>query len=251
MLVVFGCALFGFLINLPETRQNMDSTDLRKYSYFISGDTILGIGKGHVQGTGFFIKRNDKIFFVCAKHTLSGCNDHNEKDPGTPNLMDIHLANGDSIKIDVKAIKDTAPCLPIVLDPDIFVVSIDSGKANDKTIWFVNELEGRMSEKFSELVVWGYPNNEDKIEVFESHKFSVFIDVPVVVEGKAYVDKIHYCIGIEDRAVEGLVGFSGGPVFLKDPNSEKFVFIGVMVGTHKSANGLYVVQPKYLSHLID
>lgn len=227
----------------------MDGEILKKYSYLISGDTILSVGQGHMQGTGFFIKRGNKVFFACAKHTLSGCNDKNEKDSRTPDKMKIQLSANSNIEADVKSIKDTAPCLPMFLDPDIFALPIDTG-INIDSIQYVNDFEGEMPEKFSELVVWGYPDNKNEINFFDSNKFSVATNVPVVLDDKSYVDNIHYCIGIEDKSIDGLVGFSGCPVFLKNRDTGNFVFIGVLVGTHKGANGLYVVQPKYLYNLI-
>ena len=245
--LVFGLS-FAFAVcsgNIQYQKSDMNNEDLKKYSYLVSGDTILSIGKGHMQGTGFFIKREDKIYFVCAKHTLSGCNDKNVKDDRSPNIMYIHV--GDMlIPIDVKPIKDSAPCLPMVLDPDIIAAPINTAEINQVDINVINEHEGNLPQKFSELIIWGFPNSESRITSFQSKDISILTNLYVEVDNKPYTDNIHYCTEIKDKNVKGTAGFSGSPAFLKDVDSGKFVFIGIFVGVHPDANGLYIVQPKYL-----
>jgi len=250
--------LFLFLIlvaerNFKPTRTSkMHNHELKEYSYLVNGDINLGNAIGHAQGTGFFIERNGKVFFVTSKHTLSGCNDQNMKDERYPNQMNINL-NNDSITINTSPIKDSAKCLPIVVDPDIIAHPLTDVEQKKEGINIINEFEGEKPENSNELVIWGFPNNSTKIESFVSQDFISLTSLDVTLDGQNYFkDEIHYCITVNDKKInEEMVGFSGSPVFLKNMTSGKFILIGVLCGTNIPANGMYIVQPKYLHNLID
>jgi len=247
--------IISILITLASISQKqtskMDIESLKKYSYLVSGDTNLINAVGHAQGTGFFIERSNRIFFVTSKHTLSGCNNGNIKDERYPDIMNINL-NNDVIPINTTPIKDSAKCLPMVLDPDVIAHPLNKKEIKKSSINVINKYEGKKPEKSQEIVLWGFPNSSDRIDSFVSNDFVILTSLDVTLDGKSFFkDEIHYCITVNDKRIdESMVGFSGSGVFLRDSNSGKFVFIGVLCGTHIPANGLYVVQPKYLYDLL-
>lgn len=233
-----------------------DRDELKKYSYLISGDTVLpGSINAHVQGTGFFVKKKKKIFFVCAKHTLSGCNNDNVKDPRTPEVMNILLADR-SIAINVKTLKETANCLPVQLEPDVYAVPINENEIKGSSINFINIEENipkinieEEPKKYSEIVFYGFPDKQNGLTTFSAMNVMVFTNNPMEYQGKWYTDSINYSVAIEGTSVAGTEGFSGSPVFLAS-EEKSFVFIGILVGKNEKANGFYITKPKHLHDLI-
>src|SRR5260221_7511580 len=83
-----------------------------KYSYAVSGtytDPRNPMTVTHYTGSGFFVRANEKIFFVTARHVISGCREKAGATKNFPDTMNIflHDENGNPlpavIPIDIRA----------------------------------------------------------------------------------------------------------------------------------------------------
>ena len=113
-------------ISIFSNGQSVDS--LKKYSYTIFGYNLKTMPfPFSASGTAFFIKRNNSIFLITAKHVLTGC-EKGVKPKEMPDYMNIYLPERDTILgIDIRAIKDTATCFTKVEDGlDVIVVRVDN-----------------------------------------------------------------------------------------------------------------------------
>ena len=100
--------LFISLLFLSSDLFSQDPADsLAKYSY-----SIIGVmpSLSVVFGSGFFLRNNGFIYFITAKHVLTGC-DKGLIPDRFPDEMTIYLTNSTStILIPTKQIKEKSPC---------------------------------------------------------------------------------------------------------------------------------------------
>jgi hypothetical protein len=193
------------------------------------------------HATVFFLRQNDRLFLVTAKHVLSGCID-TTKNKNVPSILYISVldsSNGEKlIKIDVSIIKDTASCLPLWEDADIICVEMTGQSKLD--LISVNSCEGLKSEKLynpSHLTFYGFPG---RVTVRENNtiiypgvsKFDLPIDTNIATTtiNKFFIDSINYWVNLNKVYEERyFAGYSGSPVFIKNRKSGKWNLIGVLV----------------------
>lgn len=241
--------LLLFFIRFSFGQQSADS--LKKYSYLLTADTILPLGlKGHAQGTAFFIENNKRMFLICAKHTLSGCDNKNFKDERYPETIKLWTSKkAKNFSLNTKIIKDTAKCEPFVKDPDIIHYPISDKLYKNHYFSTINDYISDIPTESTELVLWGFSKNgsDTSSTLFLSYRYNVDSTKLTSINDKLIIDNINYYITIQDKKVNDdfFIGFSGCPVFLKDTNN-KYAFIGLLCAVNNRENALYVVRPKYL-----
>jgi hypothetical protein len=99
-------AIACLLISIHSVSQgNQDS--LSKYSYQVFGFTPP---KYSFFGTGFFIKNKNSLYFITAKHVLTGCT-HGNQFGHFPNKMNVMIDSGrHSFYINTTEIINSNPC---------------------------------------------------------------------------------------------------------------------------------------------
>lgn len=240
------------LIGLFSIGQSYDS--LKKYSYFMAGFKIIGIGEIHTSGgTGFFIRDSTDIYFVTSKHVLTGCNDSSIKEKNHPDNIDIwlsgkNIADNKVVHLNTVKIKDTALCLPNYIDPDVIILK----SANPKDLESVYSVEKFIHDRFeqiSNLVIYGYPED---IKTPPLNKYPldslIFLDGSYEISnGMKYLntqieDSINYLIYPNKWNYKELHGFSGSPVFIQNKKTNEWRIIGVLCAG--GSNNKRIVVPK-------
>ena len=113
IIVVISITLALFTHSLYDGQIKIPSK-FSEVSYYILGVADLQPSAGFFSGSGFFIRDNNKLFLITAKHVLSGCSDSVNKFRVIRNEAIIFLGmpntNADFLNIDISKILDTASC---------------------------------------------------------------------------------------------------------------------------------------------
>jgi len=226
---------------------------LRKYSY-----SLLGFSNSPNAdfGTCFFVKQNDNLFLVTAKHTLYNCDTVAKKEYPAFKYGVVFIPDPfNTIQFSVPQTIDT--CFGIERDTDLLVLKVDKRLFKD-----VNTVEKFILppfKKLGDLEIFGQGMQIDSSYVgfdkqhhiyLPRNTFKVFTSMPIF--NNQYIDSIHYIIDIEKLRIDNwLKGFSGSPAFLQDDETKKWRLCGVLVQglipASKERNGaILVVKPEYI-----
>lgn len=217
------------------------------------------------SGTGFFIRKANRLFLLTSKHVLSGC-DKTDKNPYYPNEMGMWVSN-DSIpkilRLNVKKIKDTSSCLPLTLSPDIIVVEIKD--TITRNVYSVEKFICPRYKKINNAVIIGYPGiggvmaglgleHRSPLKIkLEKNAYSLegsYTDATMTKR-----DSINYYIFSKTQDFkDNLRGISGSPFFVQDRKSKKWRIAGIAVGnavTNKNKYGLMAANIDFAIAEID
>ena len=226
---------------------------LSKYSY-----SLLGFSNSPNAdfGTCFFIKQNDNLFLVTAKHTLYNCDTRTKKEYSAFKYGIVFIPDPfNAIQFSVPQTIDT--CFGIARDTDLLVLKVDKTLFKD-----VNTVEKFILppfKKLGDIEICGQGMRTDSSFVgfdkqhhiyLPRNTFKVFTSMPIL--NNQYIDSIHYIIDMEKLRIDKwLKGFSGSPAFLQDDETKKWRLCGVLVQglipDSKDRNGaILVVKPEYI-----
>jgi hypothetical protein len=234
--------LFFLFVNITSSAQrNAARADsFAKYSYRIFGMKSIN-DKKYISagGTGFFIKDKGRLFFITAMHVVSGCEDDStkdrnfpdtlyiiEKEPGKDASLFYPLPTKQLIKI---------PCNTMKESGDYMVFPIPDSQMQN--VYSVERFIQPPFKKLQTLSVWGYPANKSVKK--EELDFTDPSPILLNLAGNEFVrmagsnkriDSLRYFV-IADIKTDGLAGYSGSPVFLKDKESKKWRVAGIFVAT--------------------
>jgi hypothetical protein len=238
--------LLAFLVSLccaftpAHSQENPRYDSLQQYSYRFSFDAPMG-GEDfyHAGGTGFFIRKKDRLYFITARHVMTGCGSENLKDPLYPDSLSIIFpVDSTRLSIGIKKWKDSAACKTFVEMADIMAIAIDTSKA--KGIASLEKLIAPLPANMEqEFVTFGYPTrayNPQKPLAppvqMGSGRYSRYKLRSNAIAVKGKMDSYNYWI--EDTAItidRTLKGRSGSPVFTWDKKSNSWKLMGVFVGS--------------------
>ena len=259
--VIFFCATqsYGQICN-----EGTDS--LQKYSYLIFGFKFSGTKEGQylkldpVQGTCFFIRSNERLFLVSAKHVFSPWRyklANTRKLGSMPDTLLIKVLDTSNriitIPLNIQGLnKDTTTGLSLAQDPDAVVFEI-----KNKAHYKLNSIEGLIQDPqdyiLSDVVLYGYPLTVD-IRPLDPDKY--LAQESFIIEGNSITDfyspvkfrndgKIlesfdYFTFQRDNNKIKG--GPSGSPVFLRDYNSGRWLFGGVYSSASGANNTAIVVK---------
>jgi hypothetical protein len=225
--------------NSPSLLSSIDS--LKKYSCYISGYN----GESLIKGTGFFVRTNDKNFFITSKHLISpydtSCNQLQ-----SPNYWTIFMpdtaGNGKftSLKIDLKKTQNAITC---PFTPDI--VSI---KMNDSIGDRINYIDSRIiplpiSQTEDSVAVYGYPyfyKGNTRTYLLKPTAYIVGVcQITTDVSNNVNCRFISEKIDMNDS----LKGYSGAPVFGKSNETGKWQFIGCWLSASRHNRSMTLIKP--------
>jgi len=248
---------FCLLLSFEIQAQNPTTKDtLKDFSYLLYGFKNIQKKYYQSQGTGFFIKTEDDIYFVTANHVVNGCV-KNVKDTTKPDFMMLWQNKQGIYKewhlnFNTKLIRDTSICRNRDSYPEIFVYKLGNPNTQQIKINCINNFIAEVSTFSKELIFYGFPssNRNDQENVFDQ-KPALFKSNDFVVRSNlkhlAGQDVINYHIDIKDYKIDSSMrGFSGSPLFLKDYMTKKIVFAGILCAVDLINNTLYIVKPEYL-----
>ena len=241
-------ATFIILSSLISEAQ-IPADSLEKYSY-----PIIGVNSYVFVGTCFFIKNDNKLFLITAKHIILGCDSANKKIEPYPNNFIIGCAAKpeNSINIDVKAYQKSHECDGL----DIYVYPVD-----DKYYNLYNSVEKFLIpslDKWKTIEVFAYPKStyntksEDLIIPDKAEHENIpeqSFDFEPDRDKDDKIDTLHGKITIPSK-VNIRHGYSGAPLFLQDKISGTWRLFGVMVAGENpkrdSRSAIFYVDIKYV-----
>lgn len=229
---------------------------LRVYSYL-----ILHIKDGSAIGnsTGFFIREQNKLFFITTYHTCT-CVDIFKKE--------VYPNEWDTLKVRIYNIKNEVVYMPILIEgmkknrkieyffkkTDICIYEIKHLTENTPVYSIEKYLTTMGSTNPVQTIFWGYPtenNDSDTITaeffrpVKNEGKLRFNIDIPLTFydDSTTIVDSTTLAITPSNNK-----GASGSPVFFryKVREMEVTTFGGMVFGTSESENITYVVRPELI-----
>lgn len=238
---------------------------LTRYGYHIFGNRLVPhtndsmIEMKMFGGSGFFIRKNSRLFLITSKHVLSGCGE-NDKDPFQPDEMSIWVSNDNNpkvLRLDVKKIKDTSSCLPMPLSPDIIVIEVkDTIAAN---VYSVEKYISSPYKKLHNSFIVGYPGIGGELaglglQYRAPSKIKLEYNTYSIVgqytdSSMTKLDSINYYV-FSDKIdfKENFKGYSGSPFFVQDKKTKEWRIAGILVGqvyTNKNTYGITVCNIEF------
>ena len=234
--------------------------ELKKYSYLIYSNQ----GQYKYSATGFFIRKENRLFLIGAGHTFNGKNTiTGVNDPDYPNSISVLICKeckGDSgiIHIDISQIKKMAQPTTFTVKPEIYIYEI-----KDKLPFEINSIE-TLTKPFNEseknlietVFMFGYPSldgnsTEEYKQIIPTLSIGSLLEnyntLNYYAEINAY-DKINYLMKPRDDSPMG-GGFSGSPCFFSLNN--KFYFGGICIGGSINKRLIINVRPDEVLKLIN
>ena len=253
-----------FVYNL-SFGQNLDSSDLKKYSYLIFGFYDVHDSSGFKtfkskQGTCFFAKYHNKVFLISAKHTLLPLEGKSStigvNFPDTLKVrMEDTLGNNVYHNLDTHKIIDAISSNFLYNDPDVFIIEFEG--ASRYKLNTIEDFLTEMNENIENILTFGYPAIQ-----LTPRTLNAFIkQEPVLTIGKVRdknkigklaandkKDKTTYLIERNNSLIKQ--GCSGSPVFYKSTTLGKWKFGGVFVKS--GIDNLYaeIVKPEFILQLL-
>lgn len=246
---------------------NYDS--LRKYSYLVAGFKPVGIGQlSPGIGTGYFIRKDNKLFFTTAAHVFCPCDYKDTCKPSVkrtvyPDQMKIYLTNDGvfnyrHIELNIKAYRDTCKCQWPPIHPDLISYQVDTPT---DTIYSIEKfLEDDLPKKRGAISVYGYPESDCVVggafmgEQNSSHLFvgnySFYDNYKYKnCQGTYSIDEQDYIVATKELNLSKLFGYSGSPVFIFNRQKNNWAFIGTFTATVEDGK-MQIIKPKFILEAI-
>lgn len=269
--------LLAFVFQKSYSSAQAETDSLTKYSYLLFGFLHKQPEGAFVkfypwQGTGFFVKKNDRLFLVSAKHVLTPCS-YQKKRWDYYNYPDTFY-----IRIPVKKgsdsgwipyqlitgrVKDTVTCFSYTYeDPDVFVIELSNMDSYKINYIDLEDYHLKVSD-IAEVEFNGFfldiPAGKLNFDNFTSQqsvrrKAVLFSDPdrPIIMTDSEEIkhdDVYDFELLREDTASLG--GCSGSPVFFKQKNSGKWILGGLISGMPKGTKIELCVKSSMIKYKID
>jgi len=264
-LIKFSILISLFLISIGYTHGQANYDTLRKYSYFIIGFKNVGDDKlAPGSGTGYFLRKENDLFFITAKHVICPCDYKDTCKPSIkreqyPDLMEIYLSqkngmfNYKSIPLYIKPYRDTCKCIWPPIHPDLISYKVSSSFTD--TVYTLDKfLNMPLPDKKGSISIHGYPANEYTVQgsFREQNSSHLFIDNYKFFdnykykncEGSYSIDKQDYIVSTNDIEIDKTFGYSGSPVFIFDRKIRQWVFIGTFTATVEDGK-MQIIKPDF------
>lgn len=224
-----------FLGSIPGFSQL--TIPLEKYSYRIMELKDTGAG----GATCFFIRNQNELYLITAKHVVSGCIDIKTKVRTYADIMYV-FTNGvkiEPITIDTKNTFKILPCNGI----DVYILKVNSNIITEH----INSVEKFFQPPFAKwraCEINGYPlHNYTAAQIFNVLTPPLKISIPEnTFQFQGFVDST----GKKDLSIgsiecnnnsiksDSLGGYSGSPVFLQNIDGNMWRLIGLFSGSKQT-----------------
>jgi len=263
-----------------QAKDNLDS--LMRYSYLLIGASfhpnVLGgliqietpsLSNLRIEGfaTGFFIKKNDRIFLITAYHVLTQCDVYKGimKDSKIDHLILRYSDTLNNFQFVIIPIEDykQLPCEIFLRKPDVYYAEL-TGKINDANLNSLeNVLYGKKKKKRKkteqEVIFYGYPSS-GQLQYTTGQTYSWGI-APSLYRGKladsTHDEPIYKINNIDSMYITttppAYGGTSGAPVFscFRKGKREWVDLEGVQSGNNIKYDCDYIVKIEELIKLLE
>ena len=238
---------------------------LAQFSYLLFGSTVLNKESNSTkvqgrQGTGFFIKKHKRIYFVTARHAVTNHVIDGEKRNDFPENYNVYSHYSDPfnfIPVPAEWFPGNSKIKDALNTSDVFTYDV-TDHLNSMPISYI-DLPGNLKpfkaskSGYGEIRFFGFPEKMNRVEngiiqisppyLFTSKNFSLTQNFLNQIGNEIGIDSFRYEIQIKDSKVSsGLAGFSGSPVFIQTDQTNKWEFLGIAVAINPIRNSIYVVK---------
>ena len=231
------------------------SDSLGKYSYIM---ILFYKGKPYTNGTGFFIKKRNRLFLVSCYHGFAGQNT-SLKIPNSPQadslqfIYETQSLNTAKYNIDLREIKAHSKSYYFFEYPDIYVYEL-TGKLRPDAL--INSIENFITEIPKKEIMpidifamgFGDTDKRNETEIKFKLKNTVYDDEKILYGPNKIKVIVKNSYFLEPKCVGGM---SGSPVFYEYSNSNNFIFGGVISSHFEDTNTTLVVKPAEVTKKID
>ncbi|MGN6298299.1 MAG: hypothetical protein ACTHM7_16025 [Ginsengibacter sp.] len=264
--------LFFFYFGIVQGQQEPLQDSLGQYSYLVYGSTELSHPKNATivrgqQATGFFIKKDNRLYFITAKHAVTNYVANGDSRNNYPDSFNVYAHYDDPFHfVSIPAIWSTATAALKggLIDSDVFCYQV-THKLNGmhvRAIEFTEQGRSLVSSRnnYDKIRILGFPVQMNKIERnviqitppyrFETSNFKISESFLNRIGNDVGVDSVRYEIEIKDfKITSAFGGFSGAPVFIENKVTNKWELMGVLVGINPLRNAVYVTNKDKLRFL--
>lgn len=243
-------ATFLLAVCLKASSQDLGDS-LSKYSYLIQTKK----NEVQSQATGFFVRHQQRLFFVTAAHCLTGWDPFSfRRVEDFPDTVFIRMTNDTSrlrfLSLPVAGIKQKTLPFREYESPDVLVVEIRNPKA-----YKVHTVEKYFGERIKcenvkSIWVSGYPRKEDCTAYLADRQLpstasgalgEAYCYYPFRPEAKR-PDELNYVASLEGSCA----GLAGAPAYILT-NEKRIAFGGLYIGgADKGLRTGMVVRPEYV-----
>lgn len=238
-----------------QTFSTMD--ELKKYSYLIYAIS----GEFRYSATGFFIKKDNRLFLIGAGHTFHGKNTITRVDDNDyPNLISVVICRECKndigiIHIDISKIKEISQPSTFAVEPEIYVYEIKDKLEVNSIEGFIKNFDDQDKNMIDAVFMYGYPSLtgtsiDDYRKIIPTFSYGNLLEKYTVFnyyqEINTY-DKINYLMKPKANSPMG-GGFSGAPCFF-EINGKNY-FGGVCIGGSINKRLIINVRPEQILKLI-
>ena len=247
IILFFGSIHPGFGLVTGNVSGKFDPSDtLMKYSYRING-TVFSESFYTVDGTGCFYKKGDSLYFITAKHVLSGCMMSRKAIWKNGVYPDMLIISGKDVSffVDIGKIKDTATCLPQLQSPDIISIPVEN-KFNLE-VYSIENFKTDSISNGGQIKIFGFPSDSNIKNGRANYSAP---PGELDWDSGSYTAVNHSFINIlsSNRQIppnEKLKGYSGSPVFFKEDGSNEWKISGIFAAIITDTVGRrFVIMPK-------
>lgn len=248
------------IIGTPDNKYSqMDSREndnLSKYSYFVF--TIKDENNTE-QGTGFFLKKDNRLFFVTTAHFIGSWDSKNNK-PYAHIMDSFYLrlykeghVEPFFISIDVKEIRKEIKKGYAFEFPDLYIMEFNNSDNYQINYIEIEQNIYPVKPPITSLTIFGFPviDSVNDINVYvrlppSKSTGTITANYSKIVTWAEFnkSDYLNYQINI----IEGVTkkGISGSPVFMKLPNIDKMVFGGMVILGDEISQLFFALRPEVI-----
>lgn len=249
MFCFYSCIIAQKVQHEGYTQENV-----AKYSYFIYGDKDRNSIE---QGTGFFLKNRNRLYFATAAHILLSWDFKNNKPTSPPiDTFFLRLPKKNSIgfyfyPISVNIIRERFRKGYAFEYPDLCFIEILNSKEYDINIINFSHSKYPISKNISDVFIWGFPVNDT------INDRGCYMTLPSSESvGKTIADyfkkvywpdhNVYDSINYQIKIIKGPCknGMSGSPIFLKTSTSRNLVFGGMVIMGDPLTMDIHAIRPE-------
>jgi hypothetical protein len=264
MRVIYTLLFIVCLASCSGQPKPISGDSLGKYSYQVF---TIQTKNGMIDfGTSFFIKKNDELFLITAKHVFVDCDSASNTEKIKFGNIFVHIPKSPQQMVPISFSRPAVSrlCLPVDKDTDVVVIKMDN-----QLIPYVNTVEDFIKppfEKLGDAEIYGQGFKADTSSFYftDPHHIHMpaktFSVLQMIGDNETkLIDSIDYFFLTKILKTGGwMKGYSGAPVFLQDYKTKQWRLAGVFIGAEilvlnckKPSDALIAVKPNYILAIIN
>ncbi len=203
-----------------------------------------------------FLRKDNKVCLVTAKHVLSGCENDSTKSNTFPDKHYVFLGSyAHSLILNTKILKTKLPCGR----DDILVIPV-----LDTTLFpFINSVENFITQPlkyFKDIYIYGYPMKSYTSDMFKSLPDAAFMNIhdspyhfTKILLNNNSIDTLSSAVSWLYNSVPSnlMHGYSGSPIFLQSKSNEMWRLIGLLSSAKDLGKNSVIIRLMDIEAILD